>query len=391
MPSVVDTAITHHKEYFPQSSDVSVFVSPGRINIIGEHIDYNGGTVFPIAIDKHIYICASRNNDGIMRFASYQQHEQGEIAISNIHLPNIRDVAKHKWWVYPLGACALSDIHFESGFDISFYSTLPVGAGMSSSAAITVGTLYALCALHGKKMKNIDVALKAQQVEWNFAGVQCGVMDQMAIINGRKNNGLLLNTKTMEFQYIPIDSNAIHFVLVNSGVKHNLRESGYNERRSECQGALTLLQKAGFAINCLCDCTIDELATIKDILPITEYKRVFHVISENHRVHEFAQEIQKYNLAKAGRLLYQSHHSLSNYFEVSIPLIDAMVEWVSEIDGVYGSRLMGGGFGGCTVTMIALYAVEHFKKTIAERFEKKEGRTPDIYECTIDDGVHQLV
>lgn len=390
MPSIIDTVIAHHRQYFPQSSNYTLFASPGRINIIGEHIDYNGGTVLPAAIDKHIYICISRNTDGIIRFVSSSHKDIGEIAINNIHTAHTQEHAQHKWWIYPFGACALSEIEFDSGLDFSFYSTLPVGAGMSSSASITVGTLYALYSLYNKKIKNTELALKAQKVEWDFAGVKCGIMDQMAIVNGKKDNALMLNTQNLECSIIPVDTAAVRFVLVNSGVKHSLRESGYNDRRRECERALLMLKKAGFSIHHLCDCSVDDLATIQDILPHTEYKRAYHVITENHRVHQFSEEIQRYNLAKAGELLYKSHESLSVHYEVSIPLIDEMVEWASTIDGVYGSRLMGGGFGGCTISMVALYAVEHFKRAIAEKFKKKENRTPEIYECTIEDGVHQI-
>jgi len=390
MSSIIDTVIAHHREYFPRSADCALFASPGRINIIGEHIDYNGGNVLPAAIDKHIYICISRNNDGIIRFVSANHKETGEVAINNLHSPQTKAHAAHAWWVYPYGACVLSNIEFDCGLDFSFYSTLPVGAGMSSSASITVGTLYALYSLNNITIKSKDIALQAQKVEWDFAGVKCGIMDQMAIINGKKDNAIMLNTQTMEFSYIPVDTSTVRFILVNSGVKHSLRESAYNDRRHECERALLTLKKAGFAIQNLCDCSVDDLIQIQNILPQTEYKRTYHVIYENHRVHQFAREIQQYNLKKAGELLYKSHQSLSVYYEVSIPLIDEMVEWASDIDGVYGSRLMGGGFGGCTISMVALYAVEHFTRTIAQKFKKRENRIPQIYECSIEDGTRRI-
>jgi len=390
MPSIIDTVIAFHREHFPQSNDYALFASPGRINIIGEHIDYNGGTVLPAAIDKHIYICVSRNNDGIIRFVSANHKEIGEVSLKNLYAPQTQSHAGHTWWVYPYGACVVSNIKFDYGLDFSFYSTLPVGAGMSSSASITVGTLYALYSLYNKKIKNADLALQAQKVEWDFAGVHCGIMDQMAIVNGKKDQAIMLNTQSMDFSYIPVDTSAVRFVLVNSGIKHSLRESGYNDRRRECEQALAMLKQAGFAIQHLCDCSLDDLIQIQNILPQTEYKRAYHVISENHRVHQFAREIQQYNLSKAGELLYKSHQSLSVNYEVSIPLIDEMVEWASDIDGVYGSRLMGGGFGGCTISMVALYAVEYFAVTIAQKFKKKENRTPEIYECSIEDGTHRI-
>ncbi|MEJ5362144.1 MAG: galactokinase [Spirochaetota bacterium] len=390
MSSIIDTVIAHHREHFPQSTDCALFASPGRINIIGEHIDYNGGTVLPAAIDKHIYICVSRNDDGIIRFVSANHKKTGEVAINNLHSPQTRTHAAHTWWVYPYGACALSNIELDYGLDFSFYSTLPVGAGMSSSASITVGTLYALYSLYNKKIKNSDLALKAQKVEWDYAGVHCGIMDQMAIINGKKDHAISLNTQNLEYTHIPVDTAAVQFVLVNSGIKHSLRESAYNDRRRDCERALLILKKNGYSINHLCDCSIDDLSAIQEILPPTEYKRVYHVISEHNRVLQFASEIQRYNLTRAGEFLYKSHDSLSTYYEVSLPLIDQMVEWASQIDGVYGSRLMGGGFGGCTISMVALYAVEHFTETIAQKFKKKENRTPEIYQCSLEDGTHRI-
>ncbi|MGQ9843167.1 MAG: galactokinase [Spirochaetota bacterium] len=390
MPSIIDTVLAFHREHFPQSTDYALFSSPGRINIIGEHIDYNGGTVLPAAIDKHIYICVSRNDDGIIRFVSANNKEIGEVSLNNLYTTQTQAHAWHTWWVYPLGACILSHIEFTSGFDISFYSTLPVGAGMSSSAAITVGTLYALYTLHNQKIKTKDLALIAQRVEWEYAGVQCGIMDQMAIINGKKDTAIMLNTQNLDFVNIPIDTSAVRFILVNSGVKHSLKDSAYNDRRQECERSLLILQKVGFHINYLCDCSIDDLPSIQQHLPETAFKRAYHVISENHRVHQFAHAIQQYNLTKAGELLYKSHESLRVHYEVSIPLIDEMVEWASDIDGVYGSRLMGGGFGGCTISMVALYAIEHFIQTITQKFLKKINKTPEIYECSIEDGTHRI-
>lgn len=326
-----------------------------------------------------------------MRFVSSSHADIGEVSIHAIHTPQAADYASGKWWIYPFGACALADVGFDSGCDMSFFSTLPVGAGMSSSAALSVGTLYALLALHNKKFKPTALALKAQQVEWDFAGVHCGIMDQMAIIHGKKNHAVFLDTQDLSVKLIPIDTSAVRFIIVNSGEKHSLRESGYNDRRKESESALGLLHQSGFPIKHLCQLGISDLADIQAILPQTEYKRASHAISENHRVHQFSKEIQQYNLHKAGELLYKSHDSLSVFYEVSTPLIDDMVEWASEVDGVYGARLMGGGFGGCTINMVALYAVDHFKETIANKFNNAEKRLPEIYECSLSDGISQVL
>lgn len=378
---------TAHAHSYGDSPRMRVFACPGRINIIGEHIDYNGGHVLPAAVNKHVYLAVTPNNDNIIRFHSVDFGDPFEIHIDNIG--DMNDPGDH-WWVYPFGACKLMDIDWKSGFDFTFKNTLPAGAGMSSSAAITVCTMYALGKLHDTTMKANDMARLAQRVEWEVAGVSCGIMDQFSVIHGKEDNAVMLDTRDLSFDYVPVDSNVVHFVLVNSGIKHSLKDTGYNDRRRECEQALEKLQASGIEIDHLCELPAGKIDVIKDILSDNEYKRTVHAVTENLRVKEFSDAMDTYRLYDAGDAMFRSHASLRDDFEVSIPEIDRMVEWTKEIDGVYGSRMMGGGFGGCTINMVALYAVDRFIDRVTKKFEGEFGRTPEIYNCVLEDGVHEL-
>ncbi len=376
-----------HGQSYGDSSPVRVFACPGRINIIGEHIDYNGGHVMPAAVDKHVYLAVTPNHDSIIRFNSIDFGDPFEIHLEN--LGDMNDPGDH-WWVYPFGACKLMDINWKSGFDFTFKNTLPAGAGMSSSAAITVSTMYALGMLHDAPIKANDMARLAQRVEWEVAGVSCGIMDQFSVIHGKKDNAIMLDTRDLSFEFVPVDSNAVHFVLVNSGIKHSLKDTGYNDRRKECEKALEKLQASGMGIDHLCELPADKLDVIKGKLSEDEYKRTVHAVTENLRVKEFSDAMIAYRLHDAGDAMFRSHASLRDDFEVSIPEIDRMVEWTKNIDGVYGSRIMGGGFGGCTINMVALYAVDRFIDGITKKFEDEFGRTPEIYNCVLEDGVREI-
>ncbi|MFW5861854.1 MAG: galactokinase [Spirochaetota bacterium] len=379
---------TAHVRAYGDSPRMRVFACPGRINIIGEHIDYNGGHVLPAAVNKHVYLAITPNNDNVIRFHSVDFGDPFEIHVDNID--DMSDPGDH-WWVYPFGACKLIDIELKSGFDLTFKNTLPAGAGMSSSAAITVCTIYALCMLHNASIKPNEMARLAQRVEWEVAGVSCGIMDQFSVIHGKEDNAIMLDTRDLSFEFVPVDSNVVHFVLVNSGIKHSLKDTGYNDRRKECQHALETLQAGGIKIDHLCELPAEKIDVIKGMLSDVEFKRTVHAVTENLRVKEFSDAMNAYRLHEAGDAMFRSHASLRDDFEVSIPEIDRMVKWTKDIDGVYGSRMMGGGFGGCTINMVALYAVDRFTDQITKKFEAEFGRAPEIYNCILEDGVRELV
>lgn len=379
--------IPAHRNFHPDSQDIRVFVCPGRINLIGEHIDYNGGRVLPAAIDREIHLCVSPNKRDSFRFASLDFNGIGEIPLGDLRTIG---VPHDEWWLYPYGAIRLMDEKWDAGFDFSYYSTIPVGAGVSSSAAITTVTLFALHTFQNHRINTLDLARLGQRVEREIVGVSCGIMDQFAVIHGRKNQAMLLDTRDLTCQYVGIDSSIAHFVLINSGIRHSLKESGYNNRRKECESALAIIKSYGENINALCDLSLARLKDIAGNLPFVEARRAFHAVSENERTLAFYRALKEYDFIKAGELLYESHNSLRDHFEVSTPEIDRIVEWTGGIDGVYGARMMGGGFGGCIIAMVAVYAVEGFIETMTRKFEGAFGRKPEVYPCTIEDGVREI-
>ena len=382
----LNNIVSYHKKKYPETGKIRIFSCPGRINIIGEHIDYNGGHVLPAAINKRIYCCISANSKKRFRFLSSNFNDYYEIPIDEIDT----HLNKGRWWLYPLGALRLLNESWENGYDMSFHSTIPIGAGMSSSAAITVVTLFGLTVKNSIEMHPLSLAQLAQRVEREIVGVKCGIMDQFIAIHGKKNNAIILDTRDLSFEYVTFNENSTRLILINSGISHSLKDSEYNIRRTECENALSIIKNAGIDIRYLCELEDKNFQELQEHLPPNERKRTHHAITENRRTVTFYEKIQISDLQSAGEMLYESHQSLRNYYEVSIPEIDAMVDWTADIDGVYGARMMGGGFGGCTINMVAPDAAQEFREIMAERFKRKFGEEPEMYECTIEDGVKEV-
>jgi galactokinase len=375
-----------HRKSFPGDADIRCFSCPGRINLIGEHIDYNGGDGFSAAIDKRIYAAISKNKLGLIRFNDLHFNARKEFRPGDIR-PGA-DI--EKVWLYPYGAISLLELKGAQGYDMSFDNSIPSGAGVSSSAAITIITLFAVSTLAGITIESHELARLGQRVEQEFAGVSCGIMDQFAVIHGRKDAAMLLDTRDLSFEYVGIDSHKVHFILVNSGVKHSLRDSAYNDRRRECEEALHLLKKAGIKIEHLCDLDSASVDMLGNHLTGNALKRALHSVTENDRSINYYRALTNQDYKAAGKLMYDSHRSLKDDFEVSIPEIDSMVEWTQKIAGVYGARMMGGGFGGCTLNMVARDRVRGFVSEIGKRFESEFGKKAEIFDCVIDDGVKEL-
>ncbi|TAL30664.1 MAG: galactokinase, partial [Spirochaetes bacterium] len=272
-----------HRKSFPGKADIRCFSCPGRINLIGEHIDYNGGHVFPAAIDKRIHVAISKNDLGLIRFNDLLFNARKDFQPGDFR-PGT-DV--EKVWLYPYGAISLLKLEGTQGYDLSFDNSIPSGAGVSSSAAITVITLFAVSAMDGIRIDSPGLARLGQRVEQEFAGVSCGIMDQFAVINGRKNAAMILDTRDLSFEYVGVDPNKVHFILVNSGVKHSLRDSAYNDRRRECEQALLLLKNAGIKIEHLCDLDGASLDVLRANLQGNTLKRAIHSVSENGRSIKF--------------------------------------------------------------------------------------------------------
>jgi len=366
----------------------NAYFSPGRVNLIGEHIDYNGGLVMPCAITFGTYLLVSPNSDGIFRFRSLNFDDRLDIPVQDDYTKT-----DEFWFNYPLGVIEyfLKDGHPVSGLDMLFYGDIPISSGLSSSASIEVVTAFALNDLMGSGYSKLDLVKLAKSVENNFIGVNCGIMDQFAVAFGEKSKALMLNCDTLDYK--AVDSNLGEYILaiINTNKPRKLAESKYNERVQECQAALAALQQE-LDINNLCD--IDTATFNKHSHLITDkvvYKRAKHVIEENDRVKLAAVALSQNNLDEFGRLMYASHDSLRDLYEVSGIELDAIAEYSKTDANVAGARMTGAGFGGCGIALVKESAYEDFSKNIIAYYTNKIGYAPSVYRSLIGDGVGVMV
>jgi len=364
-----------------------VFFSPGRVNLIGEHIDYNGGLVMPCAIEFGTYLLVAKNNDSVLRFRSLNFEDSLDVAVQN-------DYSKtgEKWFNYPLGIVEyfLKDGHPLAGLDLLFYGDIPISSGLSSSASIEVVTAFALNVLFKSGYDKLSLVKLSKDVENNFIGVNCGIMDQFAVAFGENNKALMLDCDTLAYQ--AVDSNLGEYVLaiVNTNKPRKLAESKYNERVRECQTALADL-KAELDINNLCDIDPETFEQYKYL--ITDqliYKRAKHVIDENGRVKMAAKVLSENNLAEFGRLMYASHVSLRDLYEVSGKELDTVVEYSKSNPNVAGSRMTGAGFGGCAIALVRQSAFNDFSEGVIDYYTERIGYAPSVYKSLIGNGVGEL-
>ena len=365
----------------------NAYFSPGRVNLIGEHIDYNGGLVMPCAITFGTYLLVSPNNDGVFRFRSLNFDDKLDTPVQDNYVKT-----DEFWFNYPLGVIEyfLKDGHPVIGLDMLFYGDIPISSGLSSSASIEVVTAFALNDLLGSGYSKLDLVKLSKSVENNFIGVNCGIMDQFAVAFGEKNKALMLNCDTLDYK--AVDSNLGEYILaiINTNKPRKLAESKYNERVQECQAALTALQLK-LDINNLCD--IDTATFNKYSHLITDkvvYKRAKHVIEENDRVKLAAIALSQNNLAEFGRLMYASHDSLRDLYEVSGVELDAIAEYSKTDQDVAGARMTGAGFGGCGVALVKESAFDDFSKKIIDYYTGKIGYAPSVYRSLIGDGVGEI-
>jgi galactokinase len=379
-----------HKEFIKlYNKDAShAYFSPGRVNLIGEHIDYNGGLVMPCAITFGTYLLLSPNNDNCFRFTSLNFEDKQEVPLQNHYTKT-----GEKWFNYPLGVIEyfLKDGHALTGLDILFYGDIPIGSGLSSSASIEVVTAFALNELMHCGYSRLDLVKLSKSVENNFIGLNSGIMDQFAVAFGEKNKALMLNCDTLDYQ--AVDSNLGDHILaiINTNKPRKLAESKYNERVRECQAALSAL-KQELDINNLCD--IDTPTFNKYSHLITDeviYKRAKHVIEENDRVKLAAKALSNNCLDEFGRLMYASHDSLRDLYEVSGKELDAVVEYSKTDKNVVGARMTGAGFGGCAIALVKADAFDSFSKNVTAYYTDKIGYAPSVYSSLIGDGVGELV
>jgi galactokinase len=363
------------------------FFSPGRVNLIGEHIDYNGGLVMPCAITFGTYLLISPNDENVFRFKSLNFDEQAEIAVSDSYQKD-----GEGWYNFPLGAIEhfTKDGHQITGLDMLFFGDIPIGAGLSSSASIEVVTSYALNELFGSGYTKLELVKIAKSVENNFMGLNCGIMDQFAVAFGEKDKAIVLNCDTLEYDIVPSNLGNHILAIINTNKSRKLVESKYNERVAECQSALASL-KQELNISYLCEIDAATFHQHKNLIERdTVRKRAQHVVEENDRVKLAADALAANNLSEFGKLMYASHDSLRDLYEVSGKELDTIVEYAKTNPDVAGARMTGAGFGGCAIALVKEDAFDKFAAELNEFYTSKIGYAPSVYQSLIGDGVGVL-
>ena len=378
-------------ELYGDGGDIREYFSPGRVNLIGEHTDYNGGHVFPCALTLGTYGIMRRRDDSKMKFSSANV-KKGQVV--SVDMSNLKYDKKLSWANYPLGIVwALKDkgIELESGFEMLIWGNIPNGSGLSSSASIEVLMAKMIQDQYEIKSLNmLDLALIGQYSENNFNGCNCGIMDQFAVAMGKKDNAMFLDTSDLSYQYAPIDLKDEKIVIINSKVKHSLVDSAYNERREQCSIALKELQKE-LDIKTLGDLDIDTFEANKGLIKDDIVrKRAKHAVYENQRTIEAVKALKRNDVESFGKLMNESHISLRDDYEVSCPEIDVLVEIAWATEGVIGSRITGGGFGGCTVSIVKNDAVDELKRRVEKEYPKKTGLEAEVYIVDIGDGTRRI-
>ncbi len=378
-------------ELFGSADLARFYFSPGRVNLIGEHTDYNGGHVFPCALTIGTYGAARRREDRLIHFYSMNLDRFGVVEVS---LDDLSYNSKYNWANYPLGvvwAFAEKGYPLESGFDMVIWGNIPNGSGLSSSASLEVLTGVILTDLFGITDLNMtDLALIGQYSENNFNGCNCGIMDQFAVAMGKKDNAIFLDTSTLKFEYAPIELEDAKIIITNSKVKHSLVDSAYNDRRQECSDALAALQRE-LDIESLGDLSPADFEANKGLItdPVQQ-KRAKHAVYENQRTIDAVAALRAGNINRFGELMNQSHISLRDDYAVSCDEIDILVDLAWKIPGVIGSRITGGGFGGCTVSIVKNDSVDTFIENIGTAYKEKVGHEAEFYTVQIGDGASRL-
>ncbi len=358
----------------------TLFASPGRINLIGEHTDYNGGFVFPGAVDKGIVAAIRPNGTAHVRLYSIDMDEEVIFGLEEADKPT------PSWAHYIFGVCreTIKRGGKVGGFDAVFAGNVPLGAGMSSSAALESTFAFALNELFACGFDRAELARIGQSTEHNYCGVKCGIMDQFASVFGKQGCLVRLDCRSMEYAYFPFDPQGYRLVLINSCIKHQLTGSPYNDRRLSCERVAQALGR-----ELLRGATLEELEAIRSKISEEDYRRARYVIGEEQRVLGVCEALEQGDYARVGRLMYETHWGLSRDYEVSCEELDLLAE-IAEQCGVTGSRMMGGGFGGCTINLVKEELYKPFIATAKRQFEARYGITPLVYEVVISDGARRL-
>ncbi len=356
--------------------------SPGRINLIGEHTDYNDGFVFPAAINKEIHFAVAKNDINRFRFYALDLHESFEMKVEDLSKSDT------SWANYILGVAAqYKKAGYElEGVDCVFGGDIPLGAGLSSSAAIENGFAFALKEILKAPVSKIQMIKMAQKAEHEYAGVMCGIMDQFASMTGKKDHAIKLDCRSLDFEYANIDLHGYEILLVNTNVKHELASSEYNTRRAECETGVQILQKYDNNITALRDVSLSLLQEHREEIDPIVYKRCEFVIKENLRVEDAFSALAKDDIKALGALMFQSHEGLRDDYDVSCKELDLLFDMAKKSNDVIGSRMMGGGFGGCTINIVKKEKMNLFSKSIKNEYAKITGLEPEIYSVKITDG-----
>ncbi|MGQ9852908.1 MAG: galactokinase [Candidatus Oleimicrobiaceae bacterium] len=356
----------------------------GRVNLIGEHTDYNDGFVLPAAIDRHICMVARRRAPGGVRAYATEFDDLAVFPVTQE-----RPEARHPWTVYISGVLQLLQREKVAidGFDVVVGATLPRAAGLSSSAALEVGTATLVQALFPFAMDEVQLIKLVQLAEHQFAGTKCGIMDMFVCRLGRREHALFLDCRSLAYQFVPLVLHDTVLVICDSKKKRGLSTSAYNERRAQCEEGVRLLRQWVPGIRALRDVAAEQFESLADRLPPVVRRRCQHVIAENARVVEAVAALQKGDLEHFGRLMYASHVSLRDLYEVSCPELDTLVESALAVPGTLGARLTGAGFGGCTVNLVRRGAIEAFQERVRDEFVRRFGQEPGILICQASDGV----
>lgn len=385
-----ESLLKKFEELYGGADEAGVYFAPGRVNMIGEHTDYNGGHVFPCALTIGTCAAVKKRTDRKLRFYSMNFESMGVIESS---LDDLTPSDAAGWTNYPKGvmwAFAERGMKMDCGLDIVLNGNIPNGSGLSSSASLEVLTGFYLRDLYGFDVTNVDLAKIGQYSENNFNGMNCGIMDQFASAMGKKDHAIFLDTADLSYQYAPLILDGAKIIVTNSNVKHSLVNSGYNTRRKESEQALADLQKA-VKIESLGDLTEEEFEANKSIIRDEVCtKRAKHAVYENQRTIRAVEALKENNLKLFGELMNASHVSLRDDYEVSCDEIDVLVEEAWKVDGVIGSRITGGGFGGCTVSIVKDEAVECFKEKVGTAYKERVGKDADFYVVEIGDGPNKI-
>lgn len=397
MTTVDNSRLSHLREEFERhfgsgaAGRTRVVRAPGRVNLIGEHTDYNGGFVLPVAIDRDVLMIGRRRTDGQIRLYSLDYQEEASSPVDALDRR-----ARPTWSRYVYGVVwALQERGIEvGGFEAALTGNVPQGAGLSSSAALEVATALLLQALFSFSMEGPEMALLCQRAENRFVGVNCGIMDQFISRLGKQGTALLLDCRSLEHRWVPLPGDEFRIVIANTAVARELVDSAYNERRAQCEEGVRILQQFEPGVRELRDVTPSLFERFRDRLPEPVRRRVEHVVKENERVLQAVAALEQADWERFGHLLNASHASLRDLFEVSAPGLDLMVELARRVPGVLGSRMTGAGFGGCTVSLVHAEAVPQFLAQVLPAYREQAtwalSGEPEVYVCQAADGARIL-